>query len=482
MNKKITFTEALLTAVGMVIGSGIFFRADNILNFTESNVSIAILAWLALGFTIVFAGISLSVLATRTNREGGVIGYMEDLYGKKGAFLVGWFSTFIYAPLLTGILGIVAAIYFFDLINYSGSAMAIQVLGAVFILATFTWNYLSTKFSALFSSAATVIKLLPIVIVGTIGMTKFDTNLAFGGLSTFEMGLFAAPLLSMAFAYEGWTIVATLSRDMKNPQKEIAKVLVVSTIIITFAYVFYFTGMTMIFNSTPEGIAQILVLGDSHVGVAAQSILGDIGGKFVLFAVTVSVLGAMNGTVMGGFRYPHAMAQAGELPNSEFFVQESKYQTTGRASLLAFGATVAWYIFYTWQSLAREAQAAIVASENADLVAAAEAGTITEAQQATLTAAYKSHVFSGISFDDIPVMMMALIVMTLLVGTIKVGTKEGYGPLKSIVAPIIGLIGQGYIVYSFVITNPSWLTYMLICLAIVLVGFVIRANVVKNKS
>ncbi len=481
MNKKITFVEALLTAIGMVIGSGIFFRADNILTFTEGNVSIAILAWFVLGFTIVFAGVGLSVLASRSNREGGVIGYMEDLYGAKGAFLVGWFSTFIYAPLLTGILGIVGAIYFYDLIGVSGSAFRIQVLGAVFIIACYSWNYLSTKFSALFSSAATVIKLLPIAVVGLIGMTKFDPELAVGGFSTFDMGLFAAPLLSMAFAYEGWTIVATLSRDMENPQKEIAKVLSVSAIIITFAYVFYFTGMTMIFNSTAGGIEQIMILGDNHVGVAAQTILGDIGGKLVLFCVTMSVLGAMNGTVMGGFRYPHALAQAGDLPNSEFFVQESKYQTTGRAALINFFATVAWFVFYTWQSFAREGQSAVVANQHADLVAAAQAGTITEAQQATLDMAYSSHVFSGISFDDIPVMMMALIVITLLIGTMRVGVKEGYGTLKSIIAPIIGIIGQGYIVYSFIITNPSWLTYMVICALIIVIGFIIRINVKKKQ-
>lgn len=482
MNKKITFTEALLTAIGMVIGSGIYFRADNIMTFTEGNVSVAIVAWFALGFTIVFAGIGLSVLASRSNREGGVIGYMEDIYGPKGAFLVGWFSTFIYAPLLTGILGIVASIYTYDLLSISANAMMIQVLGAFYIAICFAWNYFSTKFSALFSSAATIIKMLPIVVVGLIGMAKFDVSLAVEGFSSFNMGLFAAPLLSMAFAYEGWTIVATLSRDMENPQKEIAKVLSVSAIIITFAYVIYFTGMAMIFNDMPGGVGRIIELGDSHVTVAAEAILGSIGGKVLLFCVVMSVLGAMNGMIMGGYRYPHAMAQAGELPNSEFFVQESKYQTTGRAALLSLGAVIAWFVFYTWQSLAKESQAAVVAEQHSDLLAAVDAGTITDAQQATLDAALSSHVFSGISFDDIPVMTMALIVITLLIGTIKVGPKEGYGVLKSIVAPIIGIVGQAYIVYSFVITNPSWLTYMIICAVIIIVGFVIRARVVKNKE
>ena len=210
MNKKITFTEALLTAIGMVIGSGIFFRADNILTYTEGNVSIAILAWATLGFTLIFAGIGMSDLASRSEREGGIVGYMEDLYGEKAAFLTGWFTTFIYIPLLTGILSIVATVFCLDMLEIAGTAFNTQFLAVIFLIATYTWNYLSTKFSALFSSAATIIKLLPIIVVGLIGMTKLDVSVAVGGFSTFEMGLFAAPLLFMAFAFDGWTSVATL--------------------------------------------------------------------------------------------------------------------------------------------------------------------------------------------------------------------------------------------------------------------------------
>lgn len=482
MNKKISFTEALLTAIGMCIGSGIFFRADNILTFTEGNLSVAILAWLVLGLTLVFAGIGMSVLASRSDREGGIVGYMEDVFGEKAAFLTGWFTTFIYIPILTGILAIVAAIYGLELVGLPVDAIHMQVAAAIFIAVVYAWNYFSTKFAALFSSAATVIKLLPIIVVGFVGLTKFDASLAFGGFSSFNMGLFAAPLLSMAFAFDGWTSVATLSRDMENPQKDIAKVLALNAAIVTAAYVFYFTGMTMIFNSTPGGIEQIIALGDQHVAVAAETILGEIGGKLILFAVTMSVLGTLNGNVMAGFRYPHALAQAGDLPNSEFFVQESKYQTTGRASLVYMGSVIVWFIFYTWQAFASESQAAVVAEQHADLIAAADAGTITAAQQATLDAASSDYIFSGITFDDIPIMAIAIVITILMVGVMKVGMKEGYGVLKSIIAPVIGIIGQVYVVYSFIITNPSWLTYMIVCVVILIVGYLIRMNLKKKQA
>lgn len=450
MNKKITFTEALLTAIGMVIGSGIFFRADNILEYTEGNIGVAIIAWVVLGFTLIFAGIGMSVLASRSQREGGIVGYMEDCFGELAAFLTGWFTTLIYIPLLTGILGIVASGFFLQLIGVENpSALLTQGVGFVFIVLCYGWNYLSTKFSALFSSAATIIKLLPIVIVGLIGMTRLDVGVISEGMSNFNMGLLTAPFLSMAFAFDGWTSVATLSRDMENPQRDISKVLALNAIIVTIAYVFYFTGMTMLFSNPQD----IIDLGDGHVFEAAQSILGTVGGKFILFCVVMSVLGTLNGNVMAGFRYPHALAQAKDLPNSEFFVQESKYGTTGKAAMITFCAVVVWYIFYTLQ-----ATAAAGAAEGA------------------------RYMFDGITFDDIPIMAIAAVIIILLIGAMIYGSREGYGVVKSIIAPIIGICGQGYVILSFAVTNPSWLTYMIIVVVIVAIGVVVRSQVRKKLA
>jgi len=44
IKKEVSFIKAILTGVGLVIGSGIFFRADNILKATEGNVGIAVAA------------------------------------------------------------------------------------------------------------------------------------------------------------------------------------------------------------------------------------------------------------------------------------------------------------------------------------------------------------------------------------------------------------------------------------------------------
>ncbi|MDR3214957.1 MAG: amino acid permease, partial [Bacilli bacterium] len=442
MGKKITFIEALLTAVGLVIGSGIYFRADNILTATKGNIAVASLGWLTLGICLIFAGIGFSVLANRTKGEGGMIAYLEETWGKTAGFLTGWFCTFVYIPTLTGVLAIVAAGYLLDLVGVARAAMPVHAVAAVLIVIVFIWNGLSTKFAALFSSAATVIKLIPIVVIGLVGLVNFkgdafNTFQAADATAGWSLGLFTAPLLSMAFAFDGWMSVGTLSRDMENPQKDIARVFILNFIIVTVAYVLYFTGISML--GVKEGI-DIIAAGDSHVGIIAASLFGSVGGKLILVCVVMSVMGTLNGNVMACYRYPHALAQNGDLPNSEYFAKESQYGTTFRASLVSIIPLVIWFAMYIAQAFSAEAAASGATPD--------------------------VYFMAGISFDDIPIVTMGLIVIASLVAVMKFGSKEGYGVLKSIIAPIIGIIGYGFVVVSFFQQNKLALPYLIVVVVI----------------
>ena len=99
----ITPMQAMLTAIGCMIGSGIYFRASTIIESTQGNVWIAVFSWLFMGVTLIFAAITFGNIAMRTKQNGGIIGYIEEHYGKKAAFLTGWFEAVIVIPLLGGV-------------------------------------------------------------------------------------------------------------------------------------------------------------------------------------------------------------------------------------------------------------------------------------------------------------------------------------------------------------------------------------------
>src|SRR5574341_922777 len=75
--------------VGIVIGSGIFFKADDILIQTNGNVLMGCLVLLFGAIGIIFGGITISEWAKLTDDAGGLIVYAEKAFGRVFAFLLG---------------------------------------------------------------------------------------------------------------------------------------------------------------------------------------------------------------------------------------------------------------------------------------------------------------------------------------------------------------------------------------------------------
>ena len=102
MNNKLERKFGLLTAicmvVGIVIGSGVFFKAQDILKYTEGNMPLGIIAWLIGGVVMIICALNLENLGSHYEKVIGLVDYAEATVGKKYAFYVAWFNTFFTVP------------------------------------------------------------------------------------------------------------------------------------------------------------------------------------------------------------------------------------------------------------------------------------------------------------------------------------------------------------------------------------------------
>jgi oligoendopeptidase F len=88
---------AIAMIVGIVIGSGIFFKSDDMLLYTSGNVGLAVLVFCIAAFTIVFGCLTFSQLAAFTDKPGGVITYANEFLGKtSGAYSFGSYDSMPY--------------------------------------------------------------------------------------------------------------------------------------------------------------------------------------------------------------------------------------------------------------------------------------------------------------------------------------------------------------------------------------------------
>lgn len=328
--KKISKIQATLTAIGIMIGCGIYFKADDIVQAVNGNIVVSIFIWLFITIGFMFAGVSAAGLAQKLNPDGGMVGYFEQFFGKKFAFFVGWFEFFVYSPVLVSILSSVVCKYFLMLFNVSNNFVQF-VCSILLVIFMYFWNYFSVKIATLISVCSTYIKVIPLIIISILGFFLGDvSHLSMQEVmhSTGTTINFLAPFIIIAFLFDGWVNVGSLAIDMKNPQKDLPFVYIVSLLVTCIVYFLYFLGVNLLLDAN-----QIVQLGDEHLYYISQNILGNNGAKVILIFVIISGIGTMNAMFMSGTRYVEKLADDNLIFKAKWLSKRTKYDTPARSAL-----------------------------------------------------------------------------------------------------------------------------------------------------
>ena len=112
LEKRYGLLTAIAMVVGIVIGSGVFVKAEKVLTATGGNLSLGILAWLLGGLVMILCAYNFALMATKHEKVSGVVDYAEVLVGGRYAYFFAWFAAVIYFPAMTSVVAWVAARYF----------------------------------------------------------------------------------------------------------------------------------------------------------------------------------------------------------------------------------------------------------------------------------------------------------------------------------------------------------------------------------
>lgn len=354
LTKKYGLLTAICMVVGTVIGSGVFFKAQNVLTATGGNMPLGIVAWAITGLLMIVCSLQFANMATKYEKVSGVVDYAEAICGKGYGFYLAWFLVNIYYPGMTSVLAWVSARYLGVLFGWSMVDPEVMTLAGFFLIASYTMNALSPKLAGKFQISATVIKLIPITLMAIVGtvvgfingtLTNNFTSIvteAVGG--TASSGLFAA-VVATVFAYEGWIVATSINAELKNPKKNLPLALIIGSLIVVGAYILYFIGVA--------GGATNKVLIEEGATTAFTNIFGGIGGTFLNICVIVSCLGTLNGLMVGATRGMYAIAARGEGPRPETFGQIDKATNmTTNSSIWGLFVCALWLVYFYGANLA----------------------------------------------------------------------------------------------------------------------------------
>ncbi|EJO5346733.1 APC family permease [Clostridium botulinum] len=318
LEKKFGLWTTVSMVIGIVIGSGVFFKADNILMASGGNVKIALIAWLVGAISMIFGALVFAECANRFERSNGIVDYAEGMISEKFAYLIGWFNGIIYYPAIAAVLAWVAANYTSILFNQQGNF--VWIMAIIYMIGIYALNYLSPILSGKFQVASTAIKLIPLIIISIFGIFQgLNNEILFNNFSQISNTVasghgFATAVLGTAFAYEGWIIATTINGEIKDAKNILPKALVFGSLVIVFIYVLYFLGIVGIVP-----VETILKEGDNAVNVAARTVFGNFGASLLTTFIIVSCLGTLNGLILGGSRSFYSLAIRGQGIKPKFF-------------------------------------------------------------------------------------------------------------------------------------------------------------------
>ena len=347
LTRKYGLFTAVCMVVGTVIGSGVFFKAQAVLIATGGNMPLGIAAWIITGMIMLFSTAQFAVMATKYEHVSGVVDYAEATCGKGYAYFLSWFLANIYYPAMGAVLAWVSARYFGVLFGWEMAGPRVMALSGFLLIASYTVNALSPKLAGKIQVSATVIKLIPIVLMAVAGtlaglangtLTHNFTTVAAEAVSGTGGSLFAA-VVATVFAYDGWIVATSINAELKDPKKNLPIALVAGSLIVVAAYVFYYIGVA--------GGADNEVLMTEGAPVAFRNIFGAAGGAFLNVCVAISCLGTLNGLMLAATRGMYAMAERGEGPRPEMFVQIDRHtNAASNSSIWGLFACAAWLLYF----------------------------------------------------------------------------------------------------------------------------------------
>ena len=347
LERKYGLFTAICMVVGTVIGSGVFFKAQAVLDKTGGNMLIGIAAWLITGLLMVICSSQFAVMATKYEKVSGVVDYAEATCGKNYGYYIAWFLVNIYYPAMTGVLAWVSARYFGEIFGWGAAAPEVMVMAALFLIGSYALNTLSPRLAGKFQTSTTIIKLIPIALMAVVGVIvgsvkgtlpeNFSQVVSLPGGSA-SGALFAA-IVATVFAYEGWIVATSINAELKNPKKNLPTALFIGAFIVVAAYVLYFVGVA--------GGASTADLMANGAPTAFSNIFGSVGGKILQICIVISCLGTLNGLMVAVSRGMYAIAARNEGPKTEVFRQvDPATNMVTNSSIWGLLVSCLWMVYF----------------------------------------------------------------------------------------------------------------------------------------
>jgi APA family basic amino acid/polyamine antiporter len=306
MKRSLGFWKVWGLVVGAAIGAAVFLVPALLAPYG----SLSITGWILSGIAMITVAMSLGSLAKRVPKIGGPYAYAREAFGDLAGFIITWSY---WVSVWTGVAGIAVGLtgYLGVFLPVFSDNVVVSAITAIATLWIFTAvNIAGVKTAATVNLLLTVLKLLPLFVVGAAGLVAGDLGDIPPADPAGEPYMFfiAGMFLIMVGAFVGIEAGTIPADDIIEPDKTIPRALVAGALTIAAIYILGTAGV-MAVVSTDD-----LAVSSSPFSAAAAALFGPWGSQIIAIGALVSMLGVLNATILLTGQMPLAAARDGLFP------------------------------------------------------------------------------------------------------------------------------------------------------------------------
>jgi len=312
----ISWITATAIVVADTIGVGVFTSLGFQVIDITSGFSLLLL-WIVGGIVAICGAICYAELAAMLPRSSGEYNFLRRIYHPAFGFVAGWLSATVGFAAPVALAAMAFGIYFKAIVP--GAPSLLLGLGITWLAALVHLS--GVRFGGAYHNAWTALKLVLIAAFIVAGLVLGDTQQISFAPSAVDLihiagAPFAISLVFVMYSYSGWNAAIYIGGEVKDPNRNVPRALVLGTLIVIVLYV-ALNAVFLMTTPMKEMAGQLDV-----AIVAGKHIFGSFGGRIVGALICIGLVSSISAMTWIGPRV--AMIMGEDMPVLRVFSRRSK--------------------------------------------------------------------------------------------------------------------------------------------------------------
>jgi APA family basic amino acid/polyamine antiporter len=307
--RRLGVFDATMIVMGGIIGAGIFRNPAEVAR-RVSEPSLMLGAWVAGGLIALAGAFVYAELAQRRPEVGGQYAYLRDAFHPLTAFLYGWTLLLVTQTGGMAAVAMTFADYFRDLTGLAveRSVIAVTTIGILTVVNCFgvrSGSSVQNTFMVMKIAAIVMLVVLGWRAVGDMGVGVVFPGAGQESTEPRTSGSFLSAMVPVLFAYGGWQTASFVSGEMRNPERDLPRGLLLGVLGVVILYL-------------AVNVVSILVLGPTDLAATEapasevmRRALGENGARLIGAGIAISTIGFLSQGMLTAPRVYYAMARDG---------------------------------------------------------------------------------------------------------------------------------------------------------------------------